>query len=291
MFLGLTQSFIGSLVSSLGHGFDIGTEWPADPLTLLDLLLKGSLEPLHRILTIFVGIAYVALGVVGYRYRGRNKIVAVLSLTAIVFLISTAITGRFVLLALGGEITNPYASLVFSINNLFAFITILSVACLIEVIRIQNGSTTTLNEKNITAIISRGAGAWGVIASVFGAFLLGYAKTANSVPNIPFLGLSFGEDIVSIVFRSHQVFGALAILLTIIAFIISSRRNLWINIATFSAIMQPAIAVLLYYRYIENPWAPGPLLSIHLLLAHILAAGTLTVYISRFLYFKYLIKT
>jgi hypothetical protein len=86
-------------------------------------------------------------------------------------LVATALTGRVVLLALGGEVPKPWAYFVYPINNFFAFLTAFF--------------AMTLAVEEVTwrrRILLRGAAFWSVAASLSGAYILGVHK----IGRVPF---------------------------------------------------------------------------------------------------------
>jgi len=100
-FLVLWTSFSGALTAGLGQGFDLGTEWPGALYRLIEAAAAGSFEPIHRFSTVAAGIAVFA---VALRHRRDAPLFA---LGAAASLVATALTGRVVPLALGGEVPKP----------------------------------------------------------------------------------------------------------------------------------------------------------------------------------------
>jgi hypothetical protein len=101
MAVGLWTSFSGALTAGLGQGFDLGTEWPGALYRLIEAAAAGSFEPIHRFSTVAAGIAVFAAAL---RHRRDTPLFA---LGAAASLVATALTGRVVLLALGGEVPKP----------------------------------------------------------------------------------------------------------------------------------------------------------------------------------------
>ena len=100
-FLVLWTSFSGALTAGLGQRFDLGTEWPGALYRLIEAAAAGSFEPIHRFSTVAAGIAVFA---VALRHRRDAPLFA---LGAAASLVATALTGRVVPLALGGEVPKP----------------------------------------------------------------------------------------------------------------------------------------------------------------------------------------
>lgn len=260
-------SFVGGLVSGLGQGFDLGIEWPSEPVRLLRALLQGSLEPLHRILTVLAAPFVLAMAIASYRLGP----VFYISLVGVALLIATSITGRMVLLALGGYIGQPIAPLIYSFNNLFATLTIGSAALVYRMLA-SDIVSMAYNEKRTPMILHRGAAGWGIIASFIGAYMLGYTKTTqNPIPRDVF-SLSISSPIDLIV-RLHIASGALGVILTIIATIARRSRDPWSLTALVASIAQPAAGLILLSRVSTDPWAPGVFLALHLILAQLIVLG------------------
>jgi hypothetical protein len=273
----LLLSFVGGLVSGLGQGFDLGIEWPSEPVKLIRAFLQGSLEPLHRILTVVAAplltVLTLSIARVGGIYRGALYI----SIASIALLSLTALTGRAILFALGGYIEQPYASLIYSINNLLATLTIGSVGVLVGILS-RGWKERYGFEKRLTMIIHRGASAWGLVASFLGAYMLGYTKTTQN----PIPSSLFSLSIVSyldIVLKIHVLSGALSIALTLAAFAMRMHRDAWSFIASVASIAQPLIGLLLLYRASHYAWAPGIFLPIHLVLAQLIIIGNGVPYV------------
>jgi hypothetical protein len=273
----LLLSFVGGLVSGLGQGFDLGIEWPSEPVKLIRAFLQGSLEALHRILTVVAAplltVLTLSIARVGGIYRGALYI----SIASIALLSLTALTGRAILFALGGYIEQPYASLIYSINNLLATLTIGSVGVLVGILS-RGWKERYGFEKRLTMIIHRGASAWGLVASFLGAYMLGYTKTTQN----PLPGSLFSFSIVShidLILKIHVLSGALAIILTYIAFAMRRSRDAWVFMALVASIAQPLLGLLLLYRASHYAWAPGIFLPLHLVSAQLIVIGNGVPYI------------
>jgi len=91
------------LTAGLGQGFDLGTEWPGALYRLVEAAAGGSFEPIHRFSTVVAG---VAAAVFAARYWRRTRLWAA---GALLSLVATAMTGRVVLLALGGQVPPPWS--------------------------------------------------------------------------------------------------------------------------------------------------------------------------------------
>jgi hypothetical protein len=164
-FLVLWTSFSGALTAGLGQVFDLGTEWPGALYRLIEAAAAGSFEPIHRFSTVAAGIAVFAAAL---RHRRDAPLFA---LGAAASLVATALTGRVVLLALGGEVPKPWAYFVYPTNNFFAFLTaFFALALAVEEVTWRR------------RILLRGAAFWSVAASLSGAYILGVHK----IDRIPF---------------------------------------------------------------------------------------------------------
>ena len=260
-------SFVGGLVSGLGQGFDLGIEWPSEPVRLLRALLQGSLEALHRILTVLAAPLVLAMAIASYRLG----LVFYISLAGVALLIATSITGRMILLTLGGYIGQPIAPMVYSFNNLFATLAIGS-ASLVYRMLASGMISMAYGEKRIPMILHRGAAGWGIIASFIGAYMLGYTKTTQNPLPRDIFSLSISSPIDLIV-KLHIVSGALAVILTIIATIARRSRDPWSLTALIASIAQPAAGLILLSRVSTDPWSPGVFLAIHLILAQLIVIG------------------
>lgn len=267
----LMLSFVGGLVSGLGQGFDLGIDWPSEPVRLIRTFLQGSLEPLHRILTVVAAPLLIALTIAIARVRNIYREAIYISIASIALLALTALTGRAILFALGGYIEQPYASLIYSINNLLATLTIGSVGVLVGILS-RGWRERYGGEKRSAMIIHRGASAWGLIASFLGAYMLGYTKTTqNPIPGSLF-SLSIASHI-DLILKIHVLSGAIAIALTFTAFAIRRSRDVWAYMALASSIAQPLLGLLLLYRASHYAWAPGIFLPLHLISAQLIVIG------------------
>ncbi|MEM4971199.1 MAG: hypothetical protein QXE01_08115, partial [Sulfolobales archaeon] len=88
----LMLSFVGGLVSGLGQGFDLGIDWPSEPVRLIRTFLQGSLEPLHRILTVVAAPLLIALTIAIARVRNIYRGAIYISIASIALLALTALT-------------------------------------------------------------------------------------------------------------------------------------------------------------------------------------------------------
>jgi len=251
----LWTSFTGGLTAGLGHGFDLGTEWPGALYRLLDAVASGSFEPLHRFSTVAAGLAVVLFAV---RYWRRAKPWAVGALAS---LLATALTGRVVLLTLGGEVPPPWSFLVYPVNNLFAFLTaFMLLAAAVE----QTGWRRS--------VLLRGAAFWSVASSLSGAYILGLHKIQRS----PFQ-YQLAPAPESVPLFLHVAAAVLAVSLAIAA---ALRVGGWISrVLLAAAAVQAATGVFMYLGAVENTWAPGPQTALHTVFAHVMATTSAVAYI------------
>ena len=167
-FLVLWTSFSGALTAGLGQGFDLGTEWPGALYRLIEAVAAGSFEPIHRFSTVAAGIAVFATAL------QHPRDAPLFALGAAASPVATALTGRVVLLALGGEVPKPWAYFVYPINNFFAFLTaFFALALAVEKVTWRR------------RILLRGAAFWSVATSLSGAYVLGVHKIDASRFNTP----------------------------------------------------------------------------------------------------------
>jgi len=275
-------SFVGGLVSGLGQGFDLGIEWPSEPVRLIRAFLEGSLEPLHRILTLLAAPFLIVLLALTGIYRRIYPEAFYAAIFSIVLLTATAITGRLILLALGGYFEQPYASLIYSANNLLATLTIGSVAVALGLLS-KRGWEIYQGERRAAMIAHRGAAAWGIIASFLGAYMLGYTKTSQaSIPGTIFDIEAWSH--IDAVLKAHALSGAFAVILSISAFALRRRRDAWAFAALASSIVQPLAGFSLLYRASQYTWAPGVYLPIHLILAQLIVVSNGAPYLAYFVY-------
>jgi hypothetical protein len=158
-FLVLWTSFSGALTAGLGQGFDLGTEWPGALYRLIEAVAASSFEPIHRFSTVAAGTAVFATAL------QHPRDAPLFALGAAASLVATALTGRVVLLALGGEVPKPWAYFVYPINNFFAFLTaFFALALAVEKVAWRR------------RILLRGAAFWSVATSLSGAYILGVHK-------------------------------------------------------------------------------------------------------------------
>ncbi len=273
----LLLSFVGGLTSGLGQGFDLGIEWPSEPVKLLRTLLQGSLEPLHRILTILSAPFLAILALTAFRIRREYWLIFPIVVLSILFLVLTAITGRMILLALGGYLEQPIASLMYSFNNLLATLTIGAVAMALGILN-SRLCNDLLGERRASLILHRGASAWGLIAAFLGAYVLGYTKTTQQ--NLPssIFSLSIGSTIDMAV-KAHMISGLVAVLLTFVAYSLRRSRDGWSTAALAAAIAQPLLGIALLFRASQYSWAPGIYLPLHLIAAQIIIIGNAMPYL------------
>ncbi|MEM2471814.1 MAG: hypothetical protein QXI64_02345 [Sulfolobales archaeon] len=273
----LILSFVGGLVSGLGQGFDLGIEWPSEPVKLIRILLQGSLEPLHRILTVLSAPFLIILAIIASRIRRSYPYIFFSALLSVLFLTLTAITGRMILLALGGYIEQPMASLIYSLNNLLAMLTIGSVAMVVGIL--DHGLRVKISEeRRIAVILHRGASAWGLIAAFLGAYMLGYTKTTQKPLPSDLFSLSTGS-VIDIVVKVHVLSGLAAVLLTLAAYALRRSRDAWSTAALIASLFQPLLGLALLYRASHYAWAPGIYLPLHLIAAQVIIIGNAIPYL------------
>jgi hypothetical protein len=254
-FLVLWTSFSGALTAGLGQGFDLGTEWPGALYRLIEAAAAGSFEPIHRFSTVAAGIAVFAAAL---RHRRDAPIFA---LGAAVSLVATALTGRVVLLALGGEVPKPWAYFVYPINNFFAFLTAFFVLALaVEEVAWRR------------RILLRGAAFWSVAASLSGAYILGVHK----IDRVPFQ-YTLAPTPESAPLLLHLAAAALAVALAAAAALHGSG---WMRrVLLAAAAMQAVTGVLLYFGALQDTWAPGPQAAFHAAFAHLMATVSAVAYL------------
>ncbi|AAL63420.1 possible respiratory chain protein [Pyrobaculum aerophilum str. IM2] len=261
----LATSFVGGLTAGLGQGFDLGTQWPGPVLTMVLLAISGSFEPIHRFLTVLTSALYVA--VFAYSLRIRSRVVVGLAALALAFLIATALTGRAVLLVLGGEIKPPLAFAIYPLNNSLALLTAATMALLWSLV------TPVKTYSHILAY--RGAAFWGFVASVSGAYILGYHKITKTPLSYSIPPALTASEIPWII---HLVAAALSVALAIYAFLKSGERDFWHWAALTSALAQPITGVLMFVGASRDPWAPGPQTALHAAFAHLLVISAFVIY-------------
>ncbi|WP_148682679.1 respiratory chain protein [Pyrobaculum ferrireducens] len=250
----LWTTFTGALTAGLGQGFDLGTEWPGALYRLLAAVAAGSFEPIHRFSTVLAGAAVVIAFL-----KNRKSIYGAAALAA---LVATALTGRVVLLALGGEVPKPLAYLVYPINNLAAFAT----AFFLLMLAVPEMPQWRRR------ILLRGAAFWSVVASLTGAYILGVHKIDRS----PFM-YSLSLDPGSAPLLLHIAAGGLAAALTAAASV--GGRGLWRPVLAGASLLQAATGLAMYLGATANTWAPGPQTALHAVLAHLMATTTLVAYL------------
>lgn len=270
----LLLSFLGGLVSGLGQGFDLGIDWPSEPLRLLRAALQGSLEPVHRILTVIAAPLLAAFTVALARSRIGLRLPALLGILSLTFLALTALTGRLILLALGGYFEQPLASLIYSINNLFSTLTL---GALVTA-RVAAEPPGPVERRRAALLLHRGAAAWGLIASFLGALILGYTKTTGEAVDVGLIPSTTPSSWVEIVFRAHQLAGLAAILLTLAAVVYRRGAGAWGLGALAASLVQPLLGLALALRISTSPWAPGVFLPFHLIAAQVIVVGNWAEY-------------
>lgn len=264
-FSALATSFIGGLTAGLGQGFDLGTEWPGPVLTLFLKAVSGSFEPIHRFLTVLTSFLYIAVVVQAVRLRVKR--ILLLAGLALAFLFATAMTGRAVLLVLGGEIKPPLAFAVYPLNNSLALSAALTMALLWAYVTPQGTSARPT--------LFRGAAVWGFVASATGAYILGYHKIVKEPLQYSLIpSLSFEE----LPWALHLAAGFLATLLAVVAVALDSRRGFWHWAALLSALAQPATGIFMFFGASADPWAPGIQTAFHAAFAHLLVISAFVIY-------------
>ncbi|MFN3803838.1 MAG: respiratory chain protein [Pyrobaculum sp.] len=259
----LLVSFTGGLTAGLGHGFDLGTAWPGEPLVVLLTLIQGSLEPVHRLLTIAAGVLYVVVFALALRTGARPLVY--LAATALAFLIATALTGRVVLLVLGGEVPAPWSYAVYPLNNALALAAAMSMALL--------ASMFTPPVSTRGGYLFRGAAFWGAVASISGAYILGYHKITRTP-------LQYGliptfDDLPWLI---HLLSATVAVALAAAGLAIN-KRGVWHWLLLASLLAQPATGLLMYLGASTDPWAPGPQAGLHAAFAHLFVISAFVIYV------------
>lgn len=277
----LVLSFVGGLVSGLGQGFDLGIDWPSEPIKLLRTALQGSLEPVHRILTIIAVPLLTAFPIALARARLGRRLPLILGILSLAFLATTAMTGRLILMALGGYFEQPFASLIYSINNLFATLTLGTIVT--ARIAAEIGASWPPGERGKALVLHRGAAAWGLVASFLGALILGYTKTTGRAVDLSFVPSSAPSTWIEAVFRAHQLAGLLAVMLTLAAVIYRRGAGAWGMLALAASLLQPLAGLALVLRISASPWAPGIFLPLHLVAAQLIVVGNWAEYASHLL--------
>ncbi len=262
----LATTFTGGLTAGLGMGFDLGVEWPSTPLRLVGAIILGSVEPVHRLLTVATGILFVLALVVTARLGSRKLLLV--SVLGVLALALVALTGRMVLLVLGGVIVPPLAYLVYPLNNGLALLASLSMAVL--------ASLVDRPRRLSMASAFRGAALWGTVASLTGAYMLGVQKIHGeaAVGALP-PALSLGE----LPWLLHLVAGGLAVLLALVGIYINRLLTFWGVAVMLSAVAQPVLGLALYFGALHDPWAPGLPTALHTLFAHLLVISSAVLYL------------
>ncbi len=262
----LATTFTGGLTAGLGMGFDLGVDWPSTPLKLLGALILGSLEPVHRLLTVATGVLFLLALLVTARLGSRRLLV--ISILGIVALALVALTGRMVLLVLGGVIAPPLAYLVYPANNGLALLAALTMAVL--------ASLVDRPRRLVKASLFRGAAFWGIVAALTGAYMLGMQKihrdvAVGALPPMPSLG--------ELPWLLHLGAGGLAVLLALLGVYVNRLASFWGLAALVSAAAQPVLGLALYFGALHDPWAPGLPTALHTLFAHLLVVSTAVIYL------------
>jgi hypothetical protein len=248
-------SFTGALTAGLGQGFDLGTAWPGALSRLLAAVASGSFEPIHRFSTVAAGLAVFAAAV---WYRRRAPLFAFGSAAS---LVATALTGRVVLLALGGDVPEPWAYMVYPANNFFAFLTaFFALALAVEEVRWRR------------RVLLRGAAFWSVAAALSGAYMLGVQK----IERVPFqYALALTPSSAPLLL--HIAAAALAIGIAVAASLYGSGWMKYVLLA--AAAMQAVIGILMYFGALASTWAPGPQTALHTMFAHLMATISAVAYL------------
>jgi len=251
----LWTSFTGALTAGLGQGFDLGTEWPGALYRLIEATAAGSFEPIHRFSTVAAGLV---VAIAAARHWRRAPVFA---FGAVASLVVTALTGRVVLLALGGEVPPPWVYLIYPVNNFFAFLTaFFTLALAVDGVQWRR------------AVLLRGAAFWSVVASLSGAYMLGLHK----IERAPFqYELALTPESAPLLI--HLAAAAMAVGLAVTA---SLYGNGWMrHLLLAAAAMQSTSGVLIYLGALENTWAPGPQAALHALFAHMMATVSAVAYL------------
>ncbi len=262
----LLVSFTGGLAAGLGHGFDLGTEWPGSPGDLVAAALRGSLEPVHRFLTVAAGVLYALVFALVYKKNRANVHIAA---AALIFLTLTALTGIIVLLTLGGEVPKPLSYTIYPINNGLALATTLTMALLAAKLSPNVGGSDK------RAILYRGAAFWGAVASISGAYILGYHKIELTPIQYSLIPTPSLDQAVWII---HLLSAALAVALATIALASAKRLTAWHILLATALLIQPATGILMYFGASVDPWAPGPQSGFHAAFAHLFVVSAFVIY-------------
>ncbi len=163
----LWTSFTGALTAGLGQGLDLGTEWPGALYRLVEAAAGGSFESIHRFSTVVAGVAVAVFAV---RYWRRARLWAA---GALLSLVVTALTGRVVLLALGGQVPPPWSFFVYPVNNFFAFLTAFFLLA---------AAVDSVNWRR--SVLLRGAAFWSVVVSLR-SLHVGSSQDSTGAVSIP----------------------------------------------------------------------------------------------------------
>jgi hypothetical protein len=253
----LWTSFTGALTAGLGQGFDLGTEWPGALYRLVESAAGGSFEPIHRLSTVVAGVAVAAFAV---RYWRQTRLWAA---GALLLLVATALTGRMVLLALGGQVPPPWSFFVYPVNNFFALLTAFFLLA---------AAVDSVDWRR--SVLLRGAAFWSVVASLSGAYMLGLHK----IQRVPFQ-YQLAPTLDSAPLLLHIAAAFLAVSLAVAA---SMRVGSWVGrVLAAAAVMQAATGGLMYLGATGDSWAPGPQTALHTVFAHVMATTSAVAYIKK----------
>ena len=263
-FSAVATSFTGALTAGLGQGFDLGTQWPGNAVALVLKAVEGSFEPVHRFFTVATGVLYLLVFLAAWRVGGRLRLVAALALAS---LAATALTGRVVLQVLGGEVPPPISYVVYPLNNFFALATALLMALLASLLEPRR-------YKARLAFFYRGAAFWGAVASVSGAYILGYHKIVKAP-----LAYSLWPPSWDLAWLIHLAAALLAVAFSLVALASGFSPSLWHILLALSIVVQPLTGLLMFYGASADPWAPGPQTAFHGAFAHLLVVSAFVLYL------------
>ncbi|AEA12558.1 putative respiratory chain protein [Thermoproteus uzoniensis 768-20] len=252
----VATSFTGSLTAGLGEGLDLGSSWPGAPAALLAQLAGGSVEPLHRILTVLAGVAVLAAFLANLR---RN---APASAGMLASLIATALTGRLILLALAGQLSPPFDLLVYPANNLLA----LSSASFALALAVDSEIPWR------RPVLLRGAAFWAATASALGAFLLGFQKVER-------VDVLSGPPVLRAALGLHIAAALLAIALAMSAYKHRAGNGALQKAVLWAAAAQALIGPVVLIGDLSSYWSPGFPVALHTAAAHLLASTCIVAYV------------
>jgi len=279
----IVEIFIGSLVSGLGQGYDLGASWPGSVGKILSAIRGGSLEPVHRVMSAALGVIYATL--IGYSFFRWIHLARGIKYSIIFSLVFFAVTvwmGRLILLALGGYLQQPWSYLVFPINHVSATLAAAFLSSLVALSGKYYGGHDSLLK-----ILLRGTVAWGLIATALGSLIVGITKTGAGHFDVQyFTSYVSGVSSTSQLFIPWIIHGLASLITIALAScaltlsLIRHKPNPWITMAGISAILQLLVGYAVYMNTQASQESPGIFLGIHALLSQLIIQGTLIGYLS-----------